>query len=181
MDTVNIGSQIAKFRKEKRFTMRNLAEKSGITASMLSQIEHGTANPSIQTLKTLSNVLNVPLFYFFLEKNRTDNLIIKKSDHKRLIVNDISYELLSPDSSGELESMILRIPIGVASSEEPMGHNGEEIAYVLIGDVDLYLSDQLYHLSKGDSVKIPAYMTHKWENLGEEEVQIIFSVTPPSF
>ncbi|MCP8857200.1 helix-turn-helix domain-containing protein [Latilactobacillus fuchuensis] len=181
MDTVNIGNQIAKFRKEKGYTMRDLANKGAITPSMLSQIERGTANPSIQTLKVLSRILEVPIFYFFLEEKTTEGLITRKNDHKKMVVKNLSYELLSPDFSGELETMILRIPTGVTSSDEPMGHNGEEIAYVLTGQVNLYLDKQLYVLEKGDSVKIPAYMTHKWENIEAVEVEVIFSVTPPSF
>ena len=67
------------------------------------------------------------------------------------------------------------------SSSEPIGHKGEEIAYVLSGKINLYLDNKLYSLDSGDSVKIPAYMVHKWENIEEEEAKVIFSVTPPTF
>lgn len=181
MDTINVGNQITKFRNEKGYSMRKLAELGEITPSMLSQIERGLANPSIQTLKVLSNVLEVPIFYFFLEEQTTDNLIVRKNEHKKMVIKDLSYELLSPDLSGQLETVIMRVPSGVSSSTEPVGHEGEEIAYVLSGEINLYLDNQLYVLKVGDSVKIPAYMGHKWENIMAEEAQIIFSVTPPTF
>ncbi|MDT2849462.1 helix-turn-helix domain-containing protein [Vagococcus carniphilus] len=181
MDTVNVGNQITKFRNEKGYSMRKLAELGEITPSMLSQIERGLANPSIQTLKILSKVLEVPIFYFFLEEQTTDSLITRKDEHKKMIVKDLSYELLSPDLAGELETVIMRVPSGVVSSSEPIGHKGEEIAYVLSGKINLYLDNKLYSLDSGDSVKIPAYMVHKWENIEEEEAKVIFSVTPPTF
>lgn len=181
METLNVGNQLTKFRKEKGYSMRKLAELGGITPSMLSQIERGLANPSIQTLKVLSSVLDVPIFYFFLEEKATDNLITRKNEHKRMEIKELSYELLSPDLEGQLETVIMRVPNGVTSSDVPVGHKGEEIAYVLNGKINLYLDSQMYVLESGDSVKIPAYMVHKWENMETEEAKVIFSVTPPSF
>lgn len=52
-----------------------------ITPSMLSQIERGSANPSIQTLKVLAKALDVPTFSFLLEDTNTDDLIVRS--HKR--------------------------------------------------------------------------------------------------
>ncbi|MCY8830199.1 helix-turn-helix domain-containing protein, partial [Bacillus atrophaeus] len=53
MDNIDIGKKIAKYRKAKGFSSKELANLSEITPSMLSQIERGLANPSIQTLKIL--------------------------------------------------------------------------------------------------------------------------------
>lgn len=181
METINVGNQITKFRKEKGYSMRELAKLANISPSMLSQIERGLANPSIQTLKELAGTLDIPVFYFFLEQTPTDSLIIRKNEHRRMNVNGLSYELLSPDLAGDLETVIMTVPKGVTSSEALVGHKGEEIAYILQGDVHLYLDTQFYELSAGDSVKIPAYMAHKWENIEDLEAKIIFSVTPPSF
>ncbi|MEC3465182.1 cupin domain-containing protein, partial [Bacillus thuringiensis] len=60
-------------------------------------------------------------------------------------------------------------------------HKGEEIAFVMEGQVKLYLNDEVLLLNPGDSVKIPPYVKHKWENTSLHKVTVIFGVTPPSF
>ncbi|GGI65195.1 MerR family transcriptional regulator [Enterococcus alcedinis] len=181
MESIDIGKKIEKYRKEKEYSMRELSRITGITPSMLSQIERGLANPSIQTLKTLSKALNVPIFYFFLEENRTENLIVRHNERRNISVGDITYELLSPDLSGELETIIMTVPSNTLSSDSPIGHKGEEIAYVMEGKIVLYLEETKYILEVGDTVKIPPFMNHKWENNTDQAVKIIFSVTPAVF
>ena len=62
-----------------------------------------------------------------------------------------------------------------------MEHVGEEAAFVLEGEVKLYLNDEVHILSKGDSVRIPPHMKHKWKNTFDQNAVVIFAVTPPSF
>lgn len=68
MENIDIGKKVEKYRKMKDLTNRELAALAGITPSMLSQIERGLANPSIQTLKVLAKTLDVPTFSFFWKK-----------------------------------------------------------------------------------------------------------------
>ncbi|TKJ02654.1 helix-turn-helix transcriptional regulator, partial [Bacillus cereus] len=81
MENIDIGKKIEKQRKEKSLTSKELAKMANITPSMLSQIERGSANPSIQTLKVLAKALDVPTFSFLLEDTNTDDLIVRS--HKR--------------------------------------------------------------------------------------------------
>ncbi|OXS77451.1 hypothetical protein B1B05_11480 [Domibacillus enclensis] len=53
--------------------------------------------------------------------------------------------------------------------------------FFLEGPIHLTLLEDEYELETGDSVKIPAYAKHRWENRGAREASILFSVTPPSF
>ncbi|MDO7204427.1 helix-turn-helix transcriptional regulator [Paraclostridium bifermentans] len=65
MSEVNIGEKISQIRKSKDLSVRDLSKLCGVTASMLSQIERGIANPSVNSLKSIASALNVPLFTFF--------------------------------------------------------------------------------------------------------------------
>lgn len=62
---LGLGKKIQNYRLNKKFTIKELAEKIGITSSMLSQIERDLVNPSIATLRAISKALDVPLFMFF--------------------------------------------------------------------------------------------------------------------
>lgn len=181
MENINVGKQIEKARKTKGWSSSELAKLAQITPSMLSQIERGLANPSIHTLKVLAKTLNVPTFSFFLEETITEDLIVKSGNRKKMIIDHLSYELLSPDFTGNLATAIMKVPANVSSSEQPLGHRGEEVAFILEGRITLFLGEEQYVLETGDSVKIPANMKHKWVNPFEQTAAVLFSVTPPAF
>ena len=69
MVNLNIGQKIQRYRNQRGLSLRGLAEKTGITASMISQIENNSVNPSINTLKTLAETLDFPLYVLFQEEN----------------------------------------------------------------------------------------------------------------
>lgn len=181
MENINIGKKVERFRKAKGLSSKELARIADITPSMLSQIERGLANPSIQTLKVLAKALDVPTFSFLLEESNTRDLVVRSNGRKKMVVDNLSYELLSPDFTGTLATAIMNIPPNTSSSESLLEHKGEEVAFVLEGKIKVYLSDEEYILDTGDSVKIPAYMKHKWENNFNSNATILFSVTPPAF
>lgn len=181
MENIDIGKKVEKYRKAKGWSSRELAKIAEITPSMLSQIERGLANPSIQTLKVLAKALDVPTFSFLLEESNTEDLVVRSNERKKMVVENLTYELLSPDFTGTLATAIMNVPPNTTSSEKLLEHKGEEVAFILEGKIKLFLDDEEYILQSGDSVKIPALMKHKWENNFNENAAILFSVTPPSF
>lgn len=82
MNNINVGQKIMVFRKGAGLTSKRLAELADITPSMLSQIEKGITNPSLQTLKLISVALNIPLFNFFLEDTNTEELVVRANQRK---------------------------------------------------------------------------------------------------
>lgn len=184
MNDINVGQKIAEHRKAKGLSSRELAALVNVTPSMLSQIEKGSANPSLQTLKLISNALNIPMFNFFLEATSAQSLVVRANQRKKISFpesENLSYELLSPDLTGALELALMTLLPQSTSSEKLMEHKGEEIAFVLEGTVTLYLNQETLTLHTGDSVKIPSYMKHKWENPYKEKTVVIFAITPPTF
>lgn len=186
MSEINIGKKIACLRKSKGLSSKDLAEKAHVTASMLSQLERGLTNPSINTLKTIAQALEVQLFTFFIEDQVKENLVVKPIDRKQMILPSegdelITYELLSPDLNGDVELAIMTLTAKSHTSKDNFKHTGEEVAYVSKGNLILYLNDDEIPLSEGDSVKIPPQMLHRWYNPFDAEAIVIFAVSPPSF
>ncbi|MED1471426.1 XRE family transcriptional regulator [Bacillus salipaludis] len=181
MENIDIGKKVEQYRKAKELSIRELAKLAEITPSMLSQIERGLANPSIQTLKVLARALDVPTFSFFLEEKNTADLVVRKNQRRKMVIDNLSYELLSPDFTGNLASAIMNVPPNSSSSEKLLEHKGEEVAFILEGTIRVYLNEDEHILEAGDSVKIPAYMKHKWENDFNQNASVLFSVTPPAF
>ena len=177
-------SKIKEYRKAQKLTIKELAEKANITSSMLSQIERGLANPSINTMKLIAKALDTPLFKFFLEENDITSQVVTPENRKRILidnVHDINYELLTPDLAGDIEFCQLTLNPGMTTSDLPMSHEGEEVALILSGTTELILDDTKLTMNEGDSIRIPPRTNHKWYNPTDQPMTLIFAVTPPTF
>lgn len=181
---INIGIAIKNIRKEKKLLLKDVANKCGISSSMLSQIEKGNANPSLNTIKTIANILEVPLFKFFIdsESEHNDIFILKRENRKIITAKNIVYELISPEVNTSIEFMKMTFnKKNAETSTRPIPHKGEEVALVLKGKVLLTIETLSKEMYEGDSVHIPSLKAHKWKNINNEESIVLFSVTPPEF
>ena len=184
MEDLEIGKKVRSYRTERKMTIRELAQQTGLTPSMLSQIERDQVNPSINTLKMISKVLGVPMFYFFKEDVQVQDLVVRRDMRKtigRPEHKDVRYDLLTPDISGSIEFCLMRIPPESDSMLVPQSHSGEEVAYVDEGDVEITVAGVCYELHEGDSIRIPQFTEHTWKNKSDQMVKVIFALTPPSF
>lgn len=182
-EEINIGLRVQEFRKKSGLSLRELAAQVELSPSMLSQIENDAVNPSINTLKNIAQALHVPLFEFFKEDAPTERLIVRKGENKIIghPGEEVLYKLLTPTVNGAIEFCLMEIPAHSTSSDVCREHTGEEVAYVIEGEVDLHLKDSIYHLYGGDSVLIPPSTPHRWVNNSDQEFKAVFAVTPPSF
>ncbi|MGL4912888.1 MAG: cupin domain-containing protein [Romboutsia sp.] len=179
MNDLNIGEKISQFRRKQNLSIRDLAKLADVTPSLLSQIERSLANPSVNSLKSIASALNVPLFTFFVSEVNKKDLIVRKDSRKKVILpgsDNVIYEMLSPGINDNLEFAIMNLEPNTSSCNDFIHHNGYEIAYILEGEVNLYLDDEKFILYKGDSVKVPIGINHRWQNISEHNSKVIFAV-----
>ncbi len=69
---MNIGKRVRKLRKEKKWTLKEMKEKTGLSISFLSDIERGVSNPSLKKLKILAEELDVSICFLLGEENTVD-------------------------------------------------------------------------------------------------------------
>lgn len=184
MEELELGKKVRSYRTAQKMTIRELAQQTGLTASMLSQIERDLVNPSINTLKLISKVLGVPMFHFFKEDVQVQDMVVRRDMRKtigRPTHRDVMYDLLTPDISGNIEFCLMRIPPDSDSTQVPQSHSGEEVAYVDEGEVEITVAGEHYVLRAGDSIRIPQFTEHSWKNLSDQMVKVIFALSPPSF
>jgi len=183
MSELKIGEIIQKIRKDKNLTLKDLAEQVNITSSMLSQIERDLANPSLNTVRAISQALDVPLFKFFMEQedSKIEDFIVRSDNRMQIILDGTNYQLLTPTLNTTIEFMMLSLDPGSITVTNPTSHNGEEVAFVIEGPIELNLDSNTYTLNTGDSVKIPPNTRHNWANNGDVTTTIVFAVTPPQF
>lgn len=181
---LNLGKKIQAIRAERGLSVRKVAGCANITPSMLSQIENEQVNPSINTLRSIAQVLDTPLYAFFKEDITTDPVV---HPQERLVIGsknqpEVRYELLTRDTKGDIEFCMMIIPPHMSSCWDTQSHDGEEVAYVLSGEqIELEMDGNWFRLGVGDSVRISANTSHAWHNRSDKDAQVIFAVTPPSF
>src|SRR5678815_5271322 len=79
---LSIGERLAELRKEHRYSIRGLALKAGVSASLVSDVEKGKVEPSISTLKRLATAMGTTITYFFTEQSGASNRVVRA--HERL-------------------------------------------------------------------------------------------------
>ena len=134
--------------------------------------------------RTISSALETPIYYFFKDE---DNASVVVTQSTRMVLGNkqepsVVYELLTPDTRGEIEFCMMVIPPKAYSCRELKGHFGEEVAFFYSGEeVQLEIDGDSYTLHHEDSIRIPGGAMHRWYNPTDETVQVIFAVSPPSF
>lgn len=188
MDFSRLGKTIKEIRIDRGMSIKDLAELVGVSSSLLSQIERGLANPSLNTLRSISINLDVPMFSLFLDEDNNHPMVVRKEDRIRITSGEsnnreieLNYDLLSPDMKGAIQLCEMDLGPSQYSSDRLNTHDGEEVAVCTEGIIELHLETQIITLNKGDSIRIEKNTPHRWKNPSHGQSAIIFAITPPAF
>ena len=180
-----VGVNIKRLREEQDLTLRALAKKLEISASFLSQVESGKASPSLSTLKSIADALSTTIGNLIGEAQKLeDNPVVRSSERKH--VHEAGrginlYLLTSRDSNKQMEPLLFKLKEGATSGERSYKHFGQEFVMVLRGVIEVMLNDMSYILKKGDSIYFNSNVPHAFKNIGKEEAEAVWVVTPPTF
>lgn len=181
-DTEGIdGKRLRILREEQEWTLRELAERTGLSASLISQLERGVTSPSLQSVRRLAEALNVSIFQLLAEGPQSYSYV--RADRRRKLViqhGEISYELLSPDTKRRLEVWLGALEPGASSGDDPSVHFSEEFILVLSGQMEIEIGDQRQVLGPGDAIQYDGSQPHKIWNRGDEALRFVSALTPPT-
>ena len=180
---IELGERLRGMRTERRLSLRHLAERSGLTASFISQVERGRASPSIASLSRLAAVLEVSVAQLFEPAPRAGQLV--RHDERRTIrlrgLGEVD-EYVTADPAGTLQVAITTFEVGGRSAERPFVHESdEECILVLEGQLEVVVGEDRYLLEVGDAVTYSPQTAHLARNVGSALARAIFVLTPPSF
>lgn len=179
---MQLGYRIRTRRQEAKLSLRELAEQVGLTASFLSQIERDLASPSIDSLRKISDALEVPIFHFLVEPDGK-NPVVRHNQRLKLTRPDsnLSYELLIPDLNRKMEAVLVEREPGDEKIAEPLRVHTEEFIYVLQGQLEIHLSDREYVLGPGDTIYFEGPLLQRIATRGDQTLRFISVITPPVF
>jgi len=164
---MNIGTLIRRYRKEKKLTLKAVAEKASISEGFLSQVENDVNSPSVETLMRICNAIDVNAGDLLTQVNKQEKLIlIKKSEWDDIDLSHTGFvtrRFFPPEDRTIMDSSILVIEPGKSIPVRKNIKNGQEVLCVLKGNVELILSGEIVSLTTGDSV-------HFWSNPENQKI-----------
>ena len=182
-DQAEPGTTLRALREQRALTIASLARQVGISAAAISQIESGTVQPSVTTLRKLAAALGVPVFRFFLPADAAAASLVRRAERKTLGLarTGARYELLTPSLQGQLEVMEITMDPGQASAPERISHPGEECLVIIKGHGVLELGDDIIDMRTGDAATFQASLPHRLRNAGQRPLSALSAITPPAF
>jgi len=176
-----LGETVRLLRQRAGLSIQDVANRTGLSNGMISQLERARAMPSIRTLRLLSIALDVPISYFFETTDPADvqRYIVRKNSRRllRLTASGVVKEALTPADNGQLEPYELTLNPGASSGTDFLQHTGEKAGYILSGSLRLWLDNQAHLLEAGDSFRFPSIVPHMFDNPTQQVARVIWVTT----
>lgn len=164
---MNIGTLLRSRRKERKLTLKNVAEKASISEGFLSQVENDVNSPSVETLIRICNAMGVDAGDLITRASRQTKVeVIRRSEWDDIDLSHTGFvtrRFFPPDFRTVIDSAILVIEPGTSIPVRKDIKNAQEVLTILKGSVELILGPDTLHLSEGDSV-------HFWSNPSNEKI-----------
>ena len=181
-EPIAIGPRVRALREAMDLSLRDLAERSGVSAPMLSQVERGETSPTLQTASRIAAGLELRLSQLLrLDEGGTVS-VVRAGEGRRGGADGHAYEVLSPPLPGQRAEVSRHaLTPGAATGgpgDPPMHEPGaRETAVVQAGEVTLRIDGQAFDLTAGDCVTFDADLSHRFENRSEEEAVLLAVVS----
>lgn len=172
--TTRIAVNAKRIREQKKLTLDSAAAVTGVSRSMLAQIEKGEVNPTISVLWKIANGYKVS-FTSLVEAKGADISVIRQAELQPLAEDGgryLNYPVFAFDEKTLFETYRIVIEAGGALSAQPHLSGTVEYITVFAGQVEITVAEQRFQLSKGDSIRFGADVPHGYQNPGTEAAEL---------
>ncbi|MEZ5077983.1 MAG: XRE family transcriptional regulator [Solirubrobacterales bacterium] len=175
---VSIGPRVRALREAMGLSLRELAERSGVSAPMLSQVERGDTSPTLASASKIAAGLELTLSQLLRLDEGQHVAISRAGARRRLDRGGHRIEELTPPLPGQRADVSLHeLAAGAGTggrADPPMHEPGSrETAVVLSGELALVVDGTRHELRAGDSVTFDADLPHHLENEGDAPTRFI--------
>ena len=179
---ISLGERIKALRAERTLQQRQLAEKAGLTPSMLSQIESGRLTPSLHTLGKLAGALGVSIASLF-ETGPNGRLHVTRGKDYPVVSFDGTSEKWHVLGAGLFHGKIRAVMStlgprgkGVRTEKVILEPGQMKLLYVIEGKVGLHYNEETHLLEAGDSAYLDGGSPHVWENRGARRAKVLWVI-----
>ena len=174
-----VAKNIQKLRKQKKMTLQELADLTGLTKGYLSKVERSIKFPPLSTLNEIATALGNDVAFFFNERDsrpKDIKLAFNKKDQGKIVKTDSAvsgyeFRMLAESKAGK--NMIPYIIEPAFDEKQVFQHEGEEFLYVLEGTQEFIYDGQKYLMEEGDSVYFDAGVPHTGRSMGEKKAKLL--------
>ena len=169
-EEIKVGEKIRSLRDSKGLSLNEVAELTGFSAALLSQMENHLVSPSLGTMIKLAKALGVRVGDFFGETEGEPFTIVRKDERKRVsrfaskdgVKYGYSYESLGFDKKDRhMEPFIVTLEPATVKTSKTSVHEGEEFIFVLDGAMEVLLGNHTEVLYPGDSIYYNSDIPHR--------------------
>lgn len=161
-----IAVNLRELRTERNLTLGQLSKISGISKAMLSDIEKGGSNPTINTIWKIANGLNVP-YTKLMEEIETEATVVRKSEPVMQTDETEHYRVYCYFTSTPVRNFeLFYVELDAESSNASIGHSqkAQEYIYIIQGELVLHTETEDYTLNEGDSLVFDSSIAHTYIN-----------------
>ena len=183
---LKIGNKVRELRQKNRYTLQDLAAKTGLSKPFLSQIENHHVVPPVATLLKLARALNVNMGYFFQDEQSSEKISVTRQNervrierrphHQKGEVNYIYEALETKKSNKHMEPFLVEFRDQDTSEMVFVSHEGEEFVYLLDGKLEFRTIDRVEILEPGDSIYFESDLSHSFRCLSEQPARAMVVV-----
>lgn len=187
-DEVKIGGRLKHARLVQKLRLRELADRLNCSESFLSKLENDKVRPSLAMLHRIVGILDINIAALFSEKPDDSAVHVVRANERPEILTDpmtqgpgIALEcLVASQPGGLIEANIHRVAPG-GHTDGVIEHFGEEIGFILEGELELKVEKSTYRFGPGDCFFFQSNLKHGYRNSGKVTTRVLWVCTPPTF
>jgi len=188
-EEIRVGEKIKGLREKKGLSLKDLADLTGFSTALLSQMENHLVSPSLGTIIKLAKALGVRVGDFLGESQGEPFSIVRKDERKRVsrfaskdgVKYGYSYESLGYDKKDrQMEPFIVTLEPATVKPSKTSVHEGEEFIFVLEGEMEVVLGNHTDVLYPGDSIYYDSTIPHRVQCHQDKITKILAVLYAPS-
>ncbi|WJH29708.1 XRE family transcriptional regulator [Paenibacillus sp. CC-CFT742] len=183
MENINVvlAQNLKQIREQRKLSLDKVAEMSGISKTMLGQIERGESNPSIATVWKIANGLKVS-FTTLIHEPKSDASIVT-GDDIQVLTEDNGRVRIYPhfpfEEGRRFEMYVLEMDEAASWSAEPHIDGTEEFITVFEGEMTIHVGGEEFTVKQGESIRFRADKPHRYINSGVSENRLSMVIHYP--
>lgn len=178
---VKVGERVRRVRESRGLSLQDISLRTDIDVSMLKQIEEGALAPPLGTIIKLAKALEMKIGYFISGEEdraytivrRDDRKVVSRYDSKRAKYYGYEYESLAPHKKDRHMEPFLVTLEPAETEEERSAHDGQEFIFVLEGNMEVRLGEEIHILEPGDTIYYDSTVPHLVKCHGDKTTKIL--------
>jgi DNA-binding transcriptional MerR regulator/quercetin dioxygenase-like cupin family protein len=177
-----LGEKLRAARHRRALSLKEASGLAGLSVSHLSAIECGTRNISLAGLQRLAVALGIQVSGLFGSSPGAGRRLVPAAARPVLDTGDRRVRIESLTVGAQLLEPHMYLVEPGGGSEGSYHHDGEELVYVLRGEVEFWLNEVERHVVRaGDCLTFPSSLRHRWRNPGPRRLEMLWVNTPITF